>query len=371
MSLSKEHEQEFARFPAVLRDLVTAELAAGNAVTELGHGHPAAPCGAYIRLARAVSTRPRTRTPVLDFYDRDCPGHSGEFTDATRHFFVLEPAHPPQPPPDMDAIRADLEARYASANPVPEPPPGSPPRIQPPTGAERAAWSRLEQDPMSALARFKASMVIDYERWHDGIGYDLSILREATPEELQAIEDVLIQRRSNDWRDVEALAALNSKGAQAALKDALATGDAKVRLAVHSHAPGLMTEQQRLDSLVQALEQSEIYTGLSEALDEVVEFHPPRIIEALLRGLMERDGSTAVHFAAMLYFLHGKAPEPFDWSQRPFFLRFKTDDPAEREQAVRELCATLGADPNRCIKPKPAKPPPRKSNGGSTGRRTR
>ena len=127
-------------------------------------------------------------------------------------------------------------------------------------------------------------------------------------------------------------------------------------MAVHSHAPELMTEPQRIASLVQALEQGDNYGGLTQALLEVETFHPPEIMTTLLRGLMDRDGGTACHFAAMLYFLHGKSSSAFDWNHRPFFLRFNTTDMAEREKAVRELCETIGADPSRCIKPKPAKP---------------
>lgn len=355
MSIPEEHESEFVRFPAVLRELVLAELAVGNSIEELGHSFPAAPCGAYIKLAREVTTRPRVKTPELHFYDRDCSGYSGEYTDAQRHFFVLEPAHPPKPPPDMDAIRAELEAkqraadaaRYAAQGSAPE---GfDPERVTP---AESAVRMPLNEDATSAVARFKASMEITHEKWHDGIGYDLAVLKEATPEELERIETLLIARRFHDWRDIEALAALDSTRAQEALKGALALGDAKIRLAVCAHAPELVTERQRIDSLVQALEQSEIGTGLSEALDEVAEFHPPEIVRTLLRGLMARDGSIAVHFAALLYYIHGKAPEPFDLEQRPFFLRFNTANRVEREQVVRELCTALGVDPRLCIPPK-------------------
>ncbi len=356
MSIPEEHEPEFVKFPAVLRELVLAELAAGNSIEELGHSFPAAPCGAYIKLAREVTTRPRVKTPELHFYDRDCSGYSGEYTDAQRHYFVLEPAHPPKPPPDMDAIRAELEAKQRAADAARYAAQGSAPEGFDPerfTPAEGAVRKPSRDDPMSAVARFKASMEITHEKWHDGIGYDLSVLKEATPEELERIESLLMDRRLNDWRDIQALAALHSKRAQKALKEALALGDAKIRLAVCAHAPELVTERQRIDSLVHALEQSEMGTGLSEALDEVAEFHPPEIVQSLLRGLMARDGTAAVHFAALLYYIHGKAPEPFDWAQRPFFLRFNTANLAEREQVVRELCATIGADPHLCIQPKP------------------
>jgi hypothetical protein len=51
----------------------------------------------------------------------------------------------------------------------------------------------------------------------------------------------------------------------------------------------------------------------------------------------------------MLAFLHGKASEPFDWQQRPFFLRFHTEDRREREAVFRELCAKLGIDAGACL----------------------
>ena len=84
--------------------------------TEFGHGRPAPFGGAYIKLTRAVTTQPRKKQATLDFYDRNHSGHSGEFTDAQRHYFVLEPPRPPLPPPDMDAIRAAMEARERAAN---------------------------------------------------------------------------------------------------------------------------------------------------------------------------------------------------------------------------------------------------------------
>jgi len=77
---------------------------------------------------------------------------------------------------------------------------------------------------------------------------------------------------------------------------------------------------------------------------QVEEHHPPPVIEALFRGALVRKGDIAVHFAAMLMFLHGRAAEAFDWDQRPFYLTFHTEDPAERAAAFRELCARVGVE---------------------------
>jgi hypothetical protein len=64
-----------------------------------------------VRLAKKVTTRPRDSGNGLDFYERNSSSYSGEFTDARRFFFVLEPPNPPPPEPDMDAIRKSLEPK--------------------------------------------------------------------------------------------------------------------------------------------------------------------------------------------------------------------------------------------------------------------
>jgi hypothetical protein len=354
MSVPKEYEQEFAGFPAVLQALVLAELSAGNTIKRMSHGHPAAPCGACICLSKPISSQPREKTLDLDFYDRNNSLYAGEFTDATRHFFVLEPPRPSEPPPDMNAIRAQMYRSYAEANGIPLS------QIKAEDAGrswnnelspeERIIRAKAMPDPNSVLARFKASMIIDYDKWHDGIGYDLDLLAQASPDELRSIEDMLINRSNSDWRDVEALAALNTNRAKEALKQAFNAGSSAVQMAVHSYAPEVMTKQQRTASLVKVLLEGDRSGGLSQALMHVGSFHPPQVITALLRGLMEQDGGTACHFAAMLYFLHGKSTSTFDWDHRPFFLRFNTDDMKEREIVVRELCATIGVDPDRCFK---------------------
>ncbi len=116
--IAPEQERELSRFPEPLRALIHAELRAGNTIDELGHSHPAPPVGAYVRLGRPISTRPRESGQGLHFYERNGSLYAGEFTDAQRYFFVLEPPHPPSPALDMDAIRA---AHAPSAREMPHP----------------------------------------------------------------------------------------------------------------------------------------------------------------------------------------------------------------------------------------------------------
>ncbi|MBL9167777.1 MAG: hypothetical protein JNN07_08550 [Verrucomicrobiales bacterium] len=346
MSIPVQYRERIAGFPLELRELIAAELQAGNEIVELASCFPAPPAGAYVKLAKPVTTHSRNSTPKLRFYDRNSSSYSGEFTDATRFFFVLEPPHPPQPPPDMDAIRAEIEARQKAADAalyrdqeaerlrrqeagytsrlfVPDLLPASPARVSP------------------LVDRFCASMVIDYERWREGIGYDTSLFSTATSEELVEIETLLLSRPIDDWRDVEALAKLESPRARVKLRAALTDSECSVRVALVQYAAHLLSEEERTEVLVDAVHRADTYGGLTQALLEIENHHPPRVIDALLRGVL-RGGRNAIHFAAMLMYLHGKAPSAFDWEQRPFFLQFDTDNPTLRERLFRELCRKIG-----------------------------
>lgn len=202
---------------------------------------------------------------------------------------------------------------------------------------------------MSALERFRASMIIDVEKWRDGIGYDLDALRESSGDQREAIEDLLLHKSPRDWRDVEALALLGTDAARDALVNALDDADPQVRLAVVRCAPDLVSVQERTESLVRAIKSAAPFEGLSQILDEAEDFHPPKVIDALLRAAFEGDQVAAVNIAALLLYLHGQAEEAFDWAHRPFVLRFNTEDAAERKAVFLELCARIGVDPKTVL----------------------
>ncbi|MBN8733277.1 MAG: hypothetical protein J0L64_22270 [Acidobacteria bacterium] len=323
MPVPEEHRAEIERFPPVLLALILAELAAGNHIMEIGHTFPAAPVGAYVLLNAPVTTRPRAKDADIDFYDYGTSHHSGRFTDKTRHFFVLEPPHPPPPPPDMDAIRAAMN-----------PPPFEPVR---------------EYDS-TLYERFRKSMWIDYDKWREGEGYDLDAIRQADKYDVRGIERLVLQHSPRDWRDVEAMAALGTENCIAEMKAILKGRDFQLKQAVEQYAPELVTKKTRTATLVKALNEGVIYGGLTQALDTLPEFHPPEAMKALFRGALSREGDVAVHFAAMLYYLHGKAKVPFDWDHRPFFLEFHAPVGPEREALFRELCARIGVDPTPYLK---------------------
>ncbi len=151
--ISPRYAGDVALLSEPLRALLLAEVAAGNGIIEVGHSHPAAPVGVYFKLAGPVTTRPRASDTLLRFRQRGSSLYNGEFTDTTGFCFILEAPLPPPDAPDMDAIRAAANA----------------PRPAPPLPRGDGAHDR-----------FIRSMVIDYDKWHDGIGYDLEALEQAT-----------------------------------------------------------------------------------------------------------------------------------------------------------------------------------------------
>jgi hypothetical protein len=320
-----DFEREFEALPDAVRALLAAELAAGNTVTEVGHSFPAPPTGVWFMLASPVRTRPRASGAGLSFRERRSSLCSGEFCDEARRAFVLEPPLPPPAEPDMDAIRARSAA------------------IPPARCAVPAAGGALE--------RFRRSMELDRDRWRDGIGYDLDTLAAADPAERAAIEALLVARGARDWRDVEALAAVDGERARALLREVAAGADQRLRVAVLAAAPELLAEPQRTAILVDALERAESGGGLTQALLLAEDRHPAEVVDALFRGLLARDGTTAVQFAALLMFVHGRAGAAFDIGQRDYLLRFCTEDPAQRRAMLRDLRARLGLPAARFLPP--------------------
>jgi hypothetical protein len=201
----------------------------------------------------------------------------------------------------------------------------------------------------SPLQRFIKSMAIDYEKWHDGLGYDLEAMKQTSPNEIIKIEQILVDHTPKDWRDIEALAQIGTPNAREAIKKALKDPNPKVQIAVSRFAPKLISDRQKTQTLVRILQNEEIFNGLSQALDEVEKYHPAKIKEALIKGLLNREGEIAVLFAAMIFYIYGKAKEPFDMNQRPFFLTFNTESKTERLIAFLELCKQLKINPEKYV----------------------
>jgi hypothetical protein len=339
IELPQRFAEQAEKFPPALRALLDAELAAGNEVIDLefGRGPDKGKVALVVRHPYRVAKPGSPPAGVTYFEIADREPQIFVFRSADERFsvvaakfkpMVLEPL-PRLKDPEPERV-APVKRKVARAGTV--------------TGKAakpQAATPAMENDPVQ---RFFASMVMDYEKWHDGIGYDLDAIEEMTEAQLRQVEARLIDQ-PRDWRDIEALACIDSPAARKAVEAALKSSDAKVRAEAMLHAADKADPKDREKRLIASLKKDARYGGLSEAIDEAEEFHPPGVIDALFRGALNRDGEAAVHFAALLKFLNGKAKEPFDWKHRPFFLRFNTDDRTERRAVFSELCEKVGVDP--------------------------
>jgi hypothetical protein len=341
--------EQVARLPPGIKQLLDAELAAGNRVIEaelvpvggrtmlaivLEHlfknaEAPAPPGIAY----REIAEKDRR---IFEFVTSD-----ELFSLATVKFKpMILPKSPEGPPNPTEAHIARMEeiARREEA-----------------AAAARLAGIRQPtvptRDPKlgDAANRFIESMKMTFDMWHDGTGYDLNALQEVSPSELHGIETILIHYQPRDWRDIEALALIDSAPARKAIEDALKSSNPQVRREAMRHVPEKADPADREKLLLQGLTTANAFDGLTEAMDEAAEFHPPAVVDGLIRGVLNRDGEVAVHFAAMVFYLHGKATEPFDWNQRTFFLRFNTSDGAERKVVFREMCEAIHVDPEKYL----------------------
>jgi hypothetical protein len=203
----------------------------------------------------------------------------------------------------------------------------------------------------AAYERFISSMAIDYEAWHEGNSYDLEALRALDPDELFRAEHLLRTRAGEDWRDLEALLTLGTETARAVVVDQLRTGKLEQRL----EAARLLADEPALAKEIEAagvdgLASAVPYHGLNIALDLATTLRTPALIDALFRAGLRDETAASVHAAARLAFIHGKAKEEFDWELRPLFLRFNTQDRAEREVVFRELCTLCGVDPEPYVR---------------------
>ncbi len=190
--------------------------------------------------------------------------------------------------------------------------------------------------------RFLESQNINFDKWHDGIGYDLEALDEMTPEERVSIESVIVSRSPWDWRDIEALAHLDTPRSRDCLRAATKDVDRDIRLSAVQFGAEVLTEGEIAAILVEALDNADLSNGLSQALDLVEDHHPKEVEDTLIDGVMLRKGDVAYHFASMLLFIHGKIESPNDTSMRPFLLRFNTEDREERVLANNELKELIG-----------------------------
>lgn len=198
-----------------------------------------------------------------------------------------------------------------------------------------------------AYRRFVQSLQIDYEKWREGTGYDLSALEQMEGDErFRAM--VLVQGRG-DWRDVEALHALGRLGVPPAAAQArrlMDEGKPQQRawaMRLFRDA-GQLTDAELESRLLRELRTTTTEGGMTWVFSLAEQLPTEAVRRRLLWGVLHRR-DVATHYAALLAYLCGKAESDFDWNLRPLFLRVQAENPLERSEAIAELCRLVEMHP--------------------------
>lgn len=200
--------------------------------------------------------------------------------------------------------------------------------------------------PSSAYHRFIQSMVIDFDKWHDGEGYDLKALDELTAAERESVAKML--RTRHDWQDVEALAYLNPPDCETlrrTLDDEHAQMVTRLKAGEELERLG-----EKVDFAPLTLHMLDAADGDSSVMSRIFDFlewrkgSPPaddwRIKKKVLQLLQTNRDPSSANWAAIAFVLFGLCKSQWDFEHRPFWLRFQERE--DHDAAFAELLQRIG-----------------------------
>lgn len=199
--------------------------------------------------------------------------------------------------------------------------------------------------PSAAVQRFLDSMALDLDRWREGDGYDLAALDGLSRAERTHVLQVLLEHLDGpaaDWRDVDAVAALGTRAAKAALQRLADHPNGEVRLRAARRRDEMRGASRAEREVLRLLAHPDDDTSIDQLLSMAEEHPTPKVREALVACAMG-DGppELRVNAAALALYLAGVAAEPFDWEYRPLFLKFGEADRSVRQAALAELSGLM------------------------------
>ena len=196
---------------------------------------------------------------------------------------------------------------------------------------------QLHLEPSPAFLRFKSSMMLDYDKWKDGEPYDLAALAEVTPDEARQLADEIAAKAKLDWRDVEALRAIDTPRARARIKTA-------ARLQSDGGGAEAFGEEVATDwspsaekRLLAKLTKAQLMDAALDRLLEMADAHPTEAVRKRLWKLAttgEKD--TRYTYGAFLLYLSGHAADWYGWntSHRPHLLDMTHETGSKQTAAI-------------------------------------
>jgi hypothetical protein len=201
-----------------------------------------------------------------------------------------------------------------------------------------------------AFQRFFASIVPSWEQWPEGKTYDLAAIPDMSAFERRRLVD-LLTARDVTWREVEALAAIDTPAARAAVKAASKDHlsiDTRVAAAAFLHRQGRMED---IDGFLarQIRNLSRPAEGMERTLSAAAD-HPSETVKQALLWASYNCTECAPHCAALLLKLTGAAIEPFNATVREMLSKLDLHNSSyDRQAAFDALSALVGMelDPNQ------------------------
>jgi len=200
------------------------------------------------------------------------------------------------------------------------------------------------------LERFRESMKIGFDEWHEGIPYDLEALDALTPDERLVAEDLALSRKARDWRDIQALDHLGSQRCLGEVRKALRSENPEVRAeAVWAlRRRESVTEQEVEAAIIDALDHrtTTLSKGLTRVLSLALVYRTPAVRRKLLACVLDgKNADVRVFSAVYIAFMEGASPSLWESPLWPLYRRFGSGRRSERRQAYLELCAEMGRAP--------------------------
>ena len=195
----------------------------------------------------------------------------------------------------------------------------------------------------AAYQRFIASLTLTEREWRDDTGYDLVALRACSEDERRRIEDLLIDRTVKDWRDLEALAALDSDRAGAEIRATLSSKDPVLRLSAArllKDAPGRENELEA--AVLNILDARQPHHVQMVGFDAAANLPTEKVKDALFRLALHGEGDGAARAAGLLLFLHRLSVAHYPMGERALLNRIASIDRGDKRKAFQELCDRLG-----------------------------
>lgn len=186
-----------------------------------------------------------------------------------------------------------------------------------------------------ALQRFRQSMDIDYEKWHDGVGYDLEAIDAFDDRDRREAEKLLVPRAAQDWRDLEALDRLGTPRAVDAILKTRKHKNPETRLRAHDYGPP-PTQAEWDAVLTYAWPHVEPYSGLTLAKRCSME-HPSQAVVAAVWKQVREPSVNAYHAAETLCLIAGIIPHEYDFTYREIYLRLNGPRTDDRDLAVAQV----------------------------------